>query len=100
MIIHIAEPPAEKRVGGLDAAIRELEAAMRNRGIEVKVGTAEQAQPGDVVHFHGLWQLDHANLSRKLARRGVAMVVSPHGMLEPWAWLHRWWKKWPYYSLV
>jgi glycosyltransferase involved in cell wall biosynthesis len=27
------------------------------------------------------------------------MVVSPHGMLEPWAWRHKWWKKWAYFHL-
>jgi glycosyltransferase involved in cell wall biosynthesis len=100
MTIHFAEPPAAKRVGGLDAAIRALENALRARGIEVRSGTANEAQRGDVVHFHGLWQIDHARLSKDLSQRGVTMVVSPHGMLEPWAWRHRWWKKWPYYGLV
>jgi glycosyltransferase involved in cell wall biosynthesis len=97
MIIHFAEPPAAKRIGGLDAAIRGLENALRNRGIEIKAGNAQDAQRGDIVHFHGLWQFDHGKISSRLAKRGVTMVVSPHGMLEPWAWRHRWWKKWPYY---
>jgi glycosyltransferase involved in cell wall biosynthesis len=100
MTIHFAEPPAAKRVGGLDAAIRALENALRSRGMDVKSGSAHQAQDGDIVHFHGLWQFDHAKLSGDLAKRGVTMVVSPHGMLEPWAWRHRWWKKWPYYGLI
>jgi glycosyltransferase involved in cell wall biosynthesis len=100
MIIHFAEPPAAKRIGGLDAAIRGLETALKSRGIDVKTGAAQTAQRGDIVHFHGLWQFDHAGLSTNLAKRGVTMVMSPHGMLEPWAWRHRWWKKWPYYWLV
>jgi glycosyltransferase involved in cell wall biosynthesis len=100
MTIHFAEPPAAQRIGGLDAAIRALENALRLRGMDVRTGAAREAKRGDVVHFHGLWQLDHARISGDLARRGVAMVVSPHGMLEPWAWRHRWWKKWPYYGLV
>lgn len=100
MTIHFAEPPAAKRIGGLDAAIRGLESALQRRGIEVKTGSAHEAKRGDVVHFHGLWQYDHAKLSSELAARGVSIVVSPHGMLEPWAWQHRWWKKWPYYWAV
>jgi glycosyltransferase involved in cell wall biosynthesis len=100
MTIHFAEPPAVKRIGGLDAAIRGLEAALRNRGIEVNCHNVHNALGGDVVHFHGLWQFDHGRLSNRLAKRGVAMVVSPHGMLEPWAWRHHWWKKWPYYWLI
>lgn len=100
MTIHFAEPPAAKRIGGLDAAIRGLENALRNRGIEVKTGAAHEAQRGDIVHFHGLWDYDHAKLSSELAYRGASIVVSPHGMLEPWAWRHRRWKKWPYYWLI
>jgi len=100
MTIHFAEPPAAKRIGGLDAAIRALETALKSRGLDVQTGIAHQAQQGDVVHFHGLWQYDHARLSHELSRRGVSIVVSPHGMLEPWAWHHRWWKKWPYYWFV
>jgi glycosyltransferase involved in cell wall biosynthesis len=100
MTIHFAEPPPAKRIGGLDAAIRGLENALRDRGIEVKTGDAQEAQRGDIVHFHGLWQFDHGRLSTVLSKRGVTMVVSPHGMLEPWAWRHRWWKKWPYYWVI
>jgi glycosyltransferase involved in cell wall biosynthesis len=100
MTIHFAEPPAAKRIGGLDAAIRGLESALQRRGIEVKTGSAHEAKRGDVVHFHGLWQYNHAKLSSELVARGVSIVVSPHGMLEPWAWQHRWWKKWPYYWAV
>lgn len=100
MTIHFAEPPTAKRIGGLDAAIRALETALQSRGLDVRTGIAHRAQPGDIVHFHGLWQYDHAKLSSELAHRGVSIVVSPHGMLEPWAWRHRWWKKWPYYWLI
>src|SRR5262245_14227117 len=100
MTIHFAEPPPAKRVGGLDAAIRALETALRDRGIEVTTGCAHEAQRGEIVHFHGLWQYEHGQLSRQLTDRGVTVVVSPHGMLEPWAWNHRRWKKWPYYHLI
>jgi glycosyltransferase involved in cell wall biosynthesis len=53
-----------------------------------------------VVHFHGLWQFAHARLSRECVKRGLPCVVSPHGMLEPWAWKHKGWKKRPYFRLV
>ena len=99
-MVHFVEPPAELRVGGLDAAIRSLEAALRNHDIGVTSGTAKDAAPGDVVHFHGLWQPSHARRSAELRRRGIASVVSPHGMLEQWAWRHKSWKKWPYFWLV
>src|SRR5262245_52647519 len=58
--------------------------------------------PGDAAcaHFHGLWQRNFSALARAYAERGIPYVVSPHGMLEPWAWRHRWWKKFPYWHLV
>jgi glycosyltransferase involved in cell wall biosynthesis len=99
MKVHFVEPPAALRTGGLEAAIRALEAALAAQGIVVTSGTATAAQPGDVVHFHGLWRPGDARLSCRLRRRGVASIVSPHGMLEPWAWRHKWWKKWPYFWL-
>lgn len=42
----------------------------------------------DIVHHHGLWlrTLHHA---RRAARRlSVPLVVSPRGMMTPWAWNH------------
>lgn len=92
MKISFLEPPPAQRIGGLDGAIRSLEAALRSLDIEV-TGADDSA---DVVHFHGLWQPTHARISRKL---GKPFIVSPHGMLEPWAWRHKWWKKWPYFLL-
>ena len=92
-------PPAEQRIGGLDAAIDGLRGALERRGIEV--GDELPADGGAcAAHFHGLWQPAHARLARACRARGIPCVVSPHGMLEPWAWRHKRWKKWPYFHLV
>lgn len=99
MKIRFVEPPAAQRIGGLDGAIRSLEAALRVLGHEVSSDVTLPPQPGEVFHFHGLWQPAQARLSRSLHRAGVPFVVSPHGMLEEWAWRHKWWKKWPYFLL-
>lgn len=74
-------------------------AALQRAGVEV---VGEPPVPGEraVVHFHGLWQPRHAVVSRSCAEHGAPCVVSPHGMLEAWAWRHKRWKKWPYYHLV
>jgi len=97
MKVAFLEPPAAQRVGGLDGAIRSLEKAMRTLGIDVLPSFEDGG--ASVVHFHGLWQPAHSRLSARLAARGVPFIVSPHGMLEPWAWRHKWWKKWPYFLL-
>lgn len=46
-----------------------------------------------LVHDHGLWlpaNHDSASITR---RGGIPLIVSPRGMLEPWALNHRAWKK-------
>lgn len=93
-------PPPAQRIGGIDAAIGGLRQALTRRGISI-VAELPTASPGDtVVHFHGLWQPAHLRLAGDCAARGIPYVISPHGMLQPWAWRHKWWKKWPYYHLV
>ena len=54
----------------------------------------------DVVHVHGLWQR-HSLTTCLLARRhSKPLVISAHGMLEPWALRNKSWKKWPYSLFV
>lgn len=49
----------------------------------------------DIIHIHALW-LRASHLAAKIARElGIAYVVSPRGMLDPWAFHYKWWKKWP-----
>lgn len=48
---------------------------------------------GTVVHVNGLWESSmHAAVSVVRADR-LPMVISPHGMLEPWAMNNKLWKK-------
>lgn len=46
-----------------------------------------------LVHVNGLWQssMQATVLAAKASR--VPIIISPHGMLEPWALQHRYWKK-------
>ena len=102
--IFFAEPPPEDAKGGVDLAMRTIELYLdrtnlsltRNASLEdVKAATGPS-----LVHFHGLWQVAHGWMGRWCRTHDVPYVVSPHGMLEPWAWEHKRWKKWPYYLLV
>jgi glycosyltransferase involved in cell wall biosynthesis len=38
-----------------------------------------------IVHLHGLWDAGSFAAADLVRRRGMAFVVSPRGMLEPWA---------------
>ena len=91
-------PPAPLRIGGLDLAIKSLASQLPSPGLEIIVEPESQERL-DAVHLHGLWQPRFSRLAGECRRRGLPYVASPHGMLEPWAWRHRWWKKWPYFYL-
>lgn len=92
-------PSEKQRVGGLDLAIRTLQGALTESGSEIAIEPVNFTG-FDIVHFHGLWQRQFPKLACSCRRRGIPYVVSPHGMLEPWAWRHKWWKKWPYFFLL
>lgn len=46
----------------------------------------------DILHVHGLWMYSSV-VAIRWARRGRPYVVSPHGMLDPWALHNSRWKK-------
>lgn len=46
--------------------------------------SAVEAFRPDLVHAHGLWMYGSL-VSWRLRKRGFANVISPHGMLDPWA---------------
>lgn len=47
----------------------------------------------DVMHTHGLWQPSSYAVLRHHRKSGVPYVVSPRGMLDPWALANSGWKK-------
>ena len=100
MNVHFFTPPPAQRVGGLDAAIDGLRAALVRAGSTVDETLPDTAAGKHIVHFHGLWQLRYVRLAKRCAALGIPYVVSPHGMLEPWAMQHKRWKKWPYFHLI
>lgn len=56
------------------------------------VRTVQQMQPV-VVHLHGLWDAGTFAAAELVSPPSPAFVVSPRGMLEPWALRHKWLKK-------
>lgn len=104
MIVHFFEPPPAQAIGGLDLAIRSLEEFLLRAGVTVRSNTPleelRNLSGQHVAHFHGLWQPRYVMASAVCREVGIPYVVSPHGMLEPWAWRHKRWKKWLWFHLV
>jgi glycosyltransferase involved in cell wall biosynthesis len=46
-----------------------------------------------LVHVHGLWLDAYRVVSHEARRRGLPLVISLHGMLDPWALDHHPWRK-------
>lgn len=51
-------------------------------------------QPADCLHHHSLWLLTLRYAAHASRQRDIPLVISPRGMLSPWAYRHRRWKKW------
>jgi glycosyltransferase involved in cell wall biosynthesis len=100
MKIVFHEPPEEQRMGGLNAAIRGIQGALEMLRHDVDVNHSQGKSDPDVAHFHGLWQPAFRRAAQQYQKRGIPYVVSTHGMLEPWAWRHKRWKKFPYWHLI
>lgn len=50
----------------------------------------------DLVHINGCWQPQLLFFQRAAQRLRIPVVLSPHGMLEPWiVKRHYWTRKWP-----
>jgi glycosyltransferase involved in cell wall biosynthesis len=54
----------------------------------------------EVVHMHGLWQGHTRRGSRTARVARVPYMITAHGMAEPWALRHKYWKKRVYTALV
>ena len=60
---------------------------------ELKNLMNRQIRSTDVLHAHGLWMYPGSLAFQLSQKSGCKRVVSPHGMLEPWALQNSRWKK-------
>ncbi|QPC98025.1 glycosyltransferase [Qipengyuania soli] len=49
----------------------------------------------DLLHLHGIWQFPSHAAGKWARRTGKPMLLSPHGMLDPWITRRNRWKKLP-----
>ena len=60
--------------------------------------TIEELHP-ELIHIHGIWRPE-SHVSTRIAKQcGIPYIVSPKGMLDPWALRQKWWKKIPAWVL-
>ena len=62
-------------------------------GYSPKIKHALLSWGPDLVHSHGLWMLPSRSVFQWHRHTGRPYVVSPHGMLDPWAVRNSGWKK-------
>jgi glycosyltransferase involved in cell wall biosynthesis len=58
--------------------------SFRNRCLKIKA---------DLIHNHGLWLMPNHTAAVVARESGVPLIISTHGMLEPWALQYKAWKK-------
>jgi glycosyltransferase involved in cell wall biosynthesis len=60
----------------------------------------EAVRSATIVHLHGLWQAQTRRGARAAIAARVPYLIAAHGMAEPWALRHKYWKKRIYLALV
>ena len=62
-------------------------------GVDVLYGEIPDVGCFDLVHLHGLWDPTLHKVAKACRKVGVKYVISPRGMLDPWALSVKRWKK-------
>ena len=62
-------------------------------GYGAGMAAALAEQNADIFHSHGLWMCPSLAVNRCGQQINKPYVISPHGMLDPWALAHSGWKK-------
>ena len=75
--------------GGTSRTVTLLAEALGRAGVAARAAEGADAvartPAAGLVHDNGVWLTFNHAVARAAARAGVPRIVSPHGMLEPWA---------------
>lgn len=85
--------PATPPIGGLGNPALVKAVGPLALGWTPRLHAAVSAESADLVHLHGLFTWPSQVASAWTRRTGRPTVISPHGMLEPWALRNSAWKK-------
>ena len=92
--------PGEKAAGAEDVTIFPFGRKRWYTDSALRQSLAKLIGQADAVHIHGLWQEQTAFGSAFAQRARKPYLVSAHGMLEPWAFQNKGWKKRLYWHLL
>jgi glycosyltransferase involved in cell wall biosynthesis len=122
--LHLCNGLDRERDGGMVPSILGMTAALARRGKRVRIVTptpsrleyetlpdslelvgpeidlAEAVRSAKVVHMHGLWQVQTREGARGARAARIPHLIAAHGMAEPWALRHKYWKKRVYLALL
>lgn len=79
--------------GPIDGAEEIATKRVRRADLQSSISEMKRQSPDALIHDHGLWLPWNHAVAHATRRSAVARVVSPRGMLEPWAINFRAWKK-------
>lgn len=76
-----------KQWDGVDLRARPCRGMLSSRDLcrEASAALSQQPRRQSIMHLHGLWDAASVATGMLLRRRSSPLVVSPRGMLEPWA---------------
>ncbi len=92
VVLHALEPVPDTSFGFSMRAYPGPGGVRRRLGVSaaMRTGLNESAQHADIMHNHGVWRMANIYPARATRRNAQCrFVVSPEGMLEPWAMRHR-----------
>lgn len=122
--LHVCNGLDPGRDGGMVPSILGMTGALARagEGVTIVTPTPSRLEPGvlpprvtlkgpeapleaavksaEVVHLHGLWQAQTRRGARAALSARVPYLVAAHGMAEPWALRHKYWKKRIYLAMV
>ena len=97
-VVHVLNS-AHASHGGPSRTVPALVAALVACGVDASLhvtdrdGRLPDPLAADIVHDHGVWLPSNHAAAQAARKAGIPFVVTPRGMLEPWALAHRQWKK-------
>jgi glycosyltransferase involved in cell wall biosynthesis len=93
----------QRRVTILTPTPSRLEETRLAPGLTIKgpeTDLEETIRTAEIVHMHGLWQIQTRRGARAARSGRVPYLIAAHGMADPWALRHKQWKKRIYLALI